>query len=884
MLAGEALPDRTTALVERAATLQRRATAKCDRSRFDLAERDLSKALTLLADPDIVAAPDAVSVKVRVLLTLSTVEVEVRGRGGGLGRLADARRLADQLGRPSVTFAVDNATALRMLRTGDHPAAMQRFEAAERHIAAAGTTDACVLYLNRGNLHLQRLELDQARRDLDRCVRLAAQETDGAVSSNSVLTDLEFMARHNLGYLEFLAGNLPRSLQLMDEAAAMPVGVSLGISALDKARVLLEAGLTDAADQTLVAAEHEFRRGRLHQELAETELARADCAVMSHNLRAARTLAGSARTRFKRRGNDRWRRVADLTLLSADLADGRPASFLIGPAIRLASEFSEQGLELQARIAELIACAALVAAGRLEEATRRFAGLTRMSRSDPIGVRLQQRAVAATLLKGSGERTRARREVHNGLTELSRHQAQFGSIDLQTASAIHGRELVNLDLELALAHHRPATLFNAVERGRAVSRRLTAVTPPAGESADLLAEVRQLTEIIKVIGDDPAARADVAAMRQRTSALYDQLSAISWRAVGIGEVVHPSSMAEVASAVEGHHKVLVSYVQFRGQWAAVLIGAGQPRLVRLPGDDSPLELARRAQADLNVLAYVSLPTAMRRAVTASVTNSLERLDQLLIGPLGLTDQSLAIIPTGPTATLPWNCLPSLRGRPVEVAPTATSWLAGTLAVDNVGPVAVESFSGPGLHAATDEAARVAELWVPHARSSRAHLGVDATRDRLSEALATSTVVHVAAHGSHMKQNPLFSSLELADGPLFAYEIADRQVAPHVILSACELGQATTRPGDEALGLARVLLQLGSQCVVAGVAQVADDQAGQVMADYHTRLAAGDDSATALAAATATGPYVPFICFGSSWRAVEAPIQATQRAARKPILR
>jgi hypothetical protein len=54
---------------------------------------------------------------------------------------------------------------------------------------------------------------------------------------------------------------------------------------------------------------------------------------------------------------------------------------------------------------------------------------------------------------------------------------------------------------------------------------------------------------------------------------------------------------------------------------------------------------------------------------------------------------------------------------------------------------------------------------------------------------------VAAHGSHIRQNPLFSSLELADGPLFAYEIADRRVAPHVVLSACELGRS---PPDRAM--------------------------------------------------------------------------------------
>ena len=83
----------------------------------------------------------------------------------------------------------------------------------------------------------------------------------------------------------------------MTETRAMPVGVSLAISALDRARVLIEAGLSDAADRALQGAQEEFRRGRLHQELAETELARAECAVLRGNLKAARALAGSAALR-----------------------------------------------------------------------------------------------------------------------------------------------------------------------------------------------------------------------------------------------------------------------------------------------------------------------------------------------------------------------------------------------------------------------------------------------------------------------------------------------------------------------------------------------------------------------------------------------------------
>ncbi|MDN5770039.1 MAG: CHAT domain-containing protein, partial [Microlunatus sp.] len=532
----------------------------------------------------------------------------------------------------------------------------------------------------------------------------------------------------------------------------------------------------------------------------------------------------------------------------------------------LAADFEAEGLDLQARRARLIGAAALTGLGRIPDAGVQLDQVGPVTRTDPIALRLQQRVVTADWLLGSGERRRARGEVRRGLAELSRHQAQFGSIDLQTSSAIHGRRLVRLDLELAAAARRPQGVFDAIERGRAVSRRLTAVTAREDESAELLAELRHLGQTTKAIGDDPDQADAVAAMRARARALYRRLESISWRTAGAGEVHRPAGLAEVAGLAQAQGKVLVSYCQVRGRWSAVVLGRQRPELIQLPGDTRCIELSRRAQADLGVLAYDTLPTPLRNAVTTSLSRTLAQLDDALVRPLGLGDQPVVVVPTGPTSTLPWNCLPSLRGRPVEVSPTATSWLAGATADDLSGELSVAALAGPGVPTGSTEASSVSSTWEAVAAHVETSTGTAATRRQLARALAADTIVHVAAHGSHIRQNPLFSSLALHDGPLYAYEISPEQVAPHVVLSSCELGQATTRPGDEALGLTRVLLQLGAQCVVAGVAQVNDRQAAAVMTAYHRELAAGHDSAAALATATSTGPYAPFLCFGSSWSA------------------
>ena len=220
-----------------------------------------------------------------------------------------------------------------------------------------------------------------------------------------------------------------------------------------------------------------------------------------------------------------------------------------------------------------------------------------------------------------------------------------------------------------------------------------------------------------------------------------------------------------------------------------------------------------------------------------------------------------IVPTGVLAALPWTNLAPMRGRPVVVAPSATAWLAANRpAGRGTGPVV--AVAGPDLAHSEQEVVAIGKLWP----GSRVLAGVEGGRDELVSALASATVVHVAAHGQHHAENPLFSLIRLVDGPLFAYELDHTsRAAEHVVLSACELGQATIRTGDEALGLTSVLLRLGTRSVISGVARVPDDVAAEVMTGYHAALAAGVDSASALAeACAASSTPAPFVCFGSTW--------------------
>ena len=66
------------------------------------------------------------------------------------------------------------------------------------------------------------------------------------------LPTLAFYGTHNLGLFEFLSGNLPRALELMPSIEQASSDFERGVVGLDRARVLLSAGLVSEADRSLV--------------------------------------------------------------------------------------------------------------------------------------------------------------------------------------------------------------------------------------------------------------------------------------------------------------------------------------------------------------------------------------------------------------------------------------------------------------------------------------------------------------------------------------------------------------------------------------------------------------------------------------------------------
>lgn len=125
-------------------------------------------------------------------------------------------------------------------------------------------------------------------------------------------------------------------------------------------------------------------------------------------------------------------------------------------------------------------------------------------------------------------------------------------------------------------------------------------------------------------------------------------------------------------------------------------------------------------------------------------------------------------------------------------------------------------------------------------------GEQANKANLKRGIADYDVVHFACHGQFRGDNPMFSSLILADGPLNAKDIAELRLRPGLVtLSACETGLNAVADGDELLGLTRGFLSAGAVSFVTTLWTVNDKAARKLTTEFYKYLKNGHSAAESL---------------------------------------
>ncbi len=652
--------------------------------------------------------------------------------------------------------------------------------------------------------------------------------------------ELEYAkARHSLGLVALSQGDLPGALSYFDEAAIRyeALGATLPDLAIDRCSALLAAGLaTEAARETDTALGQIPPHGGIAFKRAELLFAAATAALAAGRPADARQRADEARRLFGAQGRAIWAARTDLVLAQARYAAGdrsvRLLRFVEGAATRLGASRADQAMQ-----AHLLAGRLALNQRRALEADWHLERVARYRRRRPPLTRSVAWLARALQADARGNTRATAAACTRGLDALDEHRTTLGATELRAYATAHGAELATLAQRGALDRGDARQLLLWSERWRATA--LAIPRRPTDPDRELVAELEALRSVSRLLETDEIAASRRAALERERRRLEMAVQARTRRSPGRSERQTGEFDLDELFDELGDRR-LIEIVQVEGVLHVIVVAGRRLRLHTVGSvPEREVQLNRFA---LRRIAH-GPPQPGDELVLAHRGRQLE-LSLLGSAAAELGDGPIVVIPSGRLGPVPWTLMPSLRNRSVTVAPSASIWVrARRSALPAQRRVAL--IVGPRL---ATGGAEVAQLRPRYPEAVVLGNG-SATAEHVLQALDGAWLAHVAAHGTFRADNPLFSSIQLDDGPLTVHDFERLGRAPYwLVLSSCDSGVAAAVGADELLGLVSSLVPLGAVGIVASIVPVNDLAAVPLMLALHDALHRGVTLPEALLAA------------------------------------
>ncbi len=296
---------------------------------------------------------------------------------------------------------------------------------------------------------------------------------------------------------------------------------------------------------------------------------------------------------------------------------------------------------------------------------------------------------------------------------------------------------------------------------------------------------------------------------------------------------------------------IIEYVEFQGKISAFVISGKKIRFVR------DLTTSRQVGQSLEELHFqfgslrygnIQLGRFMD-SLKARADECLKQLyDQLLrsIEP-EITGNRLIIVPVGILNYVPFHALHSGGGGgggryvierfETNYAPSAGVWSAlQERPVRKIRNSLLVGYADERIPLVEDEIRKIQTILPDPATL----VGNAASFSNFLENASKFDLIHLACHGKFRAENPMFSSLHLADGWVTVRDICSQRLRARLVtLSSCETGLSKVFAGDEILGLARGFLTAGADTLVVSLWTVNDAAAGHLMSDFYKNLQRGE---------------------------------------------
>lgn len=306
----------------------------------------------------------------------------------------------------------------------------------------------------------------------------------------------------------------------------------------------------------------------------------------------------------------------------------------------------------------------------------------------------------------------------------------------------------------------------------------------------------------------------------------------------------------------GADRILLEFTEVDGEFAAFVVGSDEIRLIENLGKaDDIQKTLEQIHFQFGTLRYGAahlekhLPQLKRR-----VEIHLQNLYEILLRPLEefLSDKNLVIVPSGNLNYVPFQALHDgenyvVEKREVSFAPSAAV-LLNLLGKDfTIEKALAVGFADERVPQVEREVETLSTI-LPNAQILKGEAATFAAMQTLLQS-DDFDVLHLACHGQFRAENPLFSSLHLADGWATVREAARLRLSDAlVVLSACETGLSKVAAGEELLGLVRGFLAAGANALVLSLWTVNDAATANLMLEFYHHLINGKSLAQSLRAA------------------------------------
>jgi len=790
-----------------------------------------------------------------------------------------------------------------LLAMGDTELAQSLVPRTKRLLARSGDTDYLRrLYINLGSGHYHREQYAAAHKAYAGALRLmeAAGQRDHVWASLALnqaiactqlsrveearqgfrqaeaygrahgMDHLVAQAVFNLGVLEELRGDYRAALRLLAEAedalARLEARDLLAACYLEQAQIHLDLFMPGEARELARRAFATFSQEEMLLDAHLARLAEArSLSLMSQPADAAALLLESERFYRRRRIQPRRAHLL-LELARARQAQGErtQARAAARTALALAERHRLDALGTAARcfLADL-----LLRRGRARDASALLRRLPGRLRRLPAQSRIEFWSSAARVSLARGRRREALDRLRCAARNVELQRALIPGLELRARSFESHAGVYHEQIPL-LAEMPGARVDRVLEvmetaRGRSFRELSEDAAPAAREGIRLMrAELASLAKRIETVERSSSTAGDsgVERMRRRARSLERK---IGTRVRQIEEVLPGGprrgaggTARRVAKALAPEEVFLEYFVA--GERVFVAVIAGQRRFLRLL--DVPASAARGTLEHLRLQLNTLAATAARPPGNIDFQRRraearLQELHRALLQPVleGLPPGGrLIIVAHDFLHEVPFECLHTGMGYiddawEVRRCPTADFFLERRRRDREPpgGPAVVIAGSSHGALQIEEEARQVAERWAPDAR----RLLIDPEPGQVLQAMEGARLIHISAHGTFRRDNPLFSTLDFRTGMLFLADVLEiRSAAELVVLSACSTGEVLSGRGDALLGVAHAFLARGSRRLIAPLWRVHDEATAQWMHLFYDSYQQGQDPGAALRAA------------------------------------